>query len=66
MFQNLIADRKFLATFHTLPTSAALLAELAAAHLEADWGDLAAYRNATSQTFPAAQERFFSPLITPC
>ena len=65
MFQNLIADRRFLATFYTLPTSATLLAKLAA-HLEADWGDLAAYRNATSQTFPAAQERFFPPLITPC
>ena len=29
MFQKLIADRKFLATFYTLPASAALLAELA-------------------------------------
>ncbi len=41
MFQQLIADRKFLATFYTLPTSAALLAELAASRLDAatDWSD---------------------------
>ena len=43
MFQNLIVDRKFLATFYTRPTSAALLAELATARLDADWNDLAAY-----------------------
>ena len=43
MFQNLIVDRKFLATFYTLPTSAALLAELAAGRLRADWSDLEAY-----------------------
>ncbi len=45
MFQNLIVDRKFLATFYTLPTSAALLAELAVARMDADWTDLAAYPN---------------------
>ena len=41
MFQTLIADRKFLATFYTLPTSAALLAELAVSRLddETDWSD---------------------------
>ncbi len=41
MFQRLIADRKFLATFYTLPTSAALLGELAVARLdeETDWSD---------------------------
>ena len=39
MFQRLIADRKFLATFYTLPSSAALLAELAVARLETDWAD---------------------------
>ena len=39
MFQRLIADRKFLATFYTLPSSAALLAELAAARLDIDWSD---------------------------
>ena len=30
IFQRLIADRKYLATFYTLPASAALLARLAA------------------------------------
>ena len=41
MFQTLIADRKFLATFYTLPISAALLAELAVSRLDAetDWSD---------------------------
>ena len=43
MFQNLIVDRKFLATFYTLPNSAALLAELAVARMDADWSDLDAY-----------------------
>ena len=43
MFQNLIVDRKFLATFYTRPTSAALLAELAVARLDTDWNDLDAY-----------------------
>ncbi len=37
MFQKLIADRKFLATFYTLPVSATLLAELAVARLRTDW-----------------------------
>ena len=39
MFQRLIVDRKFLATFYTLPASAMLLAELAASRLAVDWGD---------------------------
>ena len=40
VFQRLIADRKFLATFYTLPPSAALLARLAVAKLEGvDWSD---------------------------
>lgn len=39
MFQRLIMDRKFLATFYTLPTSATLLAELAVARLNVDWSD---------------------------
>ena len=43
MFQNLIVDRKFLATFYTLPTSAALLAEMAVTRLSADWKDLEVY-----------------------
>lgn len=38
IFQRLIADRKFLATFYTLPASAALLARLAVDKLEGvDW-----------------------------
>ena len=39
MFQRLITDRKFLATFYTLPSSAALLAELAVSRLNVDWSD---------------------------
>ena len=40
LFQRLIADRKYLATFYTLPASAALLARLAIAKLQgADWSD---------------------------
>ena len=45
MFGRLIADRKFLATFYTLPASAALLAELAAARLDVDWPDPEAFAN---------------------
>ena len=44
MFGRLIADRKFLATFYTLPESAALLAELAVSKLEVDWGDAEAVK----------------------
>lgn len=39
MFQTLIADRKFLATYYTLPASAALLAELAVTRIDVDWSD---------------------------
>ena len=39
MFQTLISDRKFLATFYTLPISATLLAELAISRLDIDWSD---------------------------
>ncbi len=39
MFQRLIADRKFLATFYTLPVSATLLAELAVAKFNLNWSD---------------------------
>lgn len=42
MFQTLITDRKFLATFYTLPESACLLAELAVERLKLDWSDRAA------------------------
>ncbi len=39
MLQRLITDRKFLATFYTLPASAALLANLALDRIDVDWGD---------------------------
>ena len=40
IFQRLIADRKYLATFYTLPSSAALLARLTVAKMEGvDWAD---------------------------
>ena len=37
MFQRMISDRKFLATFYTLPASATLLAELAVEIIDTDW-----------------------------
>ena len=40
VFQRLIADRRYLATFYTLPASAALLARLAVARMQGvDWSD---------------------------
>ena len=40
VFQRLIADRKYLATFYTLPASADLLARLAVAKMDGvDWSD---------------------------
>ena len=43
VFQRLIADRKYLATFYTRPESAALLARLAVAKMQdVDWADAAA------------------------
>ena len=46
IFQRLIADRKYLATFYTLPASAALLARLAVAKLDGvDWADADAITN---------------------
>ncbi|MEG9861855.1 MAG: hypothetical protein V6Z81_05060 [Parvularculales bacterium] len=39
IFQRLISDRKFLATFYTLPTSATLLAEVAVSRLNVDWAN---------------------------
>ena len=44
MFGRLIADRKFLATFYTLPSSATLLAELAVSRLDVDWADAEAVK----------------------
>ncbi|MYA62808.1 MAG: hypothetical protein F4X94_09580 [Dehalococcoidia bacterium] len=46
IFQRLIADRKYLATFYTLPASAALLARLAVAKMDGvDWSDADAIAN---------------------
>ena len=45
MFQKLIADREFLATFYTLPSSAHLLAELAIAKLSFNWDEKESYEN---------------------
>ena len=39
VFQRLITDRKYLATFYTLPASAALLAQLAVSKMDVDWSD---------------------------
>ena len=39
LLQRLITDRKFLATYYTLPQSARLLAEFAISHLDVDWSD---------------------------
>lgn len=39
MLQRLIGDRKFLATFYTLPSSAALLSELAISRIKIDWSN---------------------------
>ncbi len=46
IFQRLISDRKYLATFYTRPESAALLARLAVSKLDGmDWGDAEAIGN---------------------
>ena len=46
IFQRLIADRKYLATFYTLPASSALLARIAVAKLkDVDWADANAVGN---------------------
>ena len=45
IFQRLIADRKYLATFYTLPSSAALLARLAVSKMDVDWSDADAIAN---------------------
>ena len=37
VFQRLIVDRKFLATFYTLPVSATMLSEIIAERLDVDW-----------------------------
>ena len=43
VFQKMIMDRKFLATFYTLPSSATLLSELAIARLDFRWRQLRNY-----------------------
>ncbi|MCY4658017.1 MAG: hypothetical protein OXC80_14560 [Gammaproteobacteria bacterium] len=43
MFQTLITDRKLLATFYTLPSSATLLAELALDRMEVNWSQQASW-----------------------
>ena len=46
IFQRLIADRKYLATFYTLPPSASLLARLAVGKMDGvDWSDADAIGN---------------------
>ena len=46
IFQRLIADRKYLATFYTLPASSTLLARIAVANLkDVDWADATAIGN---------------------
>ena len=46
IFQRLIADRKYLATFYTLPPSASLLARLAVSKMDGvDWSDANAIGN---------------------
>ncbi len=45
MFQRLISDRKFLATFYTLPSSASLLANLAVSRLPIDWSNKVAIKH---------------------
>ena len=39
LFQKLINDRKFLASFYTFPSSAAFIAELAVSRMGVDWKD---------------------------
>ena len=58
IFQRLIADRKYLATFYTLPASAALLAQIAIAKMESmDWSDVEAIAGCALETSPAGRER---------
>ena len=55
IFQRLIADRKYLATFYTRPESAALLARLAVAKLEGvDWLTPKPSASSASATSPVA------------
>ena len=51
MFQKLITDRKFLATFYTLPVSATFLSELVVARLNIDWNDRSSVTNLSVADF---------------
>ena len=62
MFQTLITDRKFLATFYTLPTSAALLADVAAARLDVDWADAHAIKQLRVADFACGTGALLSAL----
>ncbi len=42
LFGQLISDRKLLATYYTLPSSASLLSELAVSRLDVDWSESSA------------------------
>ncbi len=44
VFQRMISDRKYLATFYTLPTSAVFLAELSVEPIAVDWSDTEAVK----------------------
>jgi len=68
MFQKLISDRKFIATYYTLPSSARLLAELAVGRLKVDWSDadaikklkIADFACGTGALLSAAQRAIYS------
>ncbi len=64
MFQTLIADRKFLATFYTLPESAALLAELAVARIQVDWTDEASVKRLKVADFACGTGTLLSAVQT--
>ena len=51
ILQRMITDRKFLATFYTLPNSATLLSELAVARMPLDWNDVSSYTSSRIADF---------------
>ena len=58
IFQRLIADRKYLATFYTLPASSALLARLAVAKMEGvDWSRPRRHRQAARRRLRVRHRR---------
>ena len=57
MFQKLITDRKFLATFYTLPVSATFLSELVVARLNIDWSDRSSVTNPECSVSTCCQVR---------